>query len=360
MRAGRGGGHRRRCGRRRTATRASRRSAASSAARASTSCRSCGTCCKGDMSFVGPRPERPEFVAELTRADSASTASGTWCGRASPGGRRCCYTYGATVEDALQKLQYDLYYIKNLSIALDLFIIFETIKTVVLRKGALTVARDRPARIVNAMTIDVEDYFHVSVFDGVVPRAAWDGDGEPRRGQHRAAARPVRRVRRARHVLRARLGGGAVSGRWCGRSRARGHELASHGYAHRLVYDQTPDEFREDVRRAKDAARGRRRRSRCAAIARPASRSRRDRSGRSTSCSRRATRYDASIFPIRHDRYGIPDAPRWPHHDRARRRPDLRGARLDGPVRAARTCRSPAAATSASCRTRGRGGASRA
>ena len=46
------------------------------------------------------------------------------------------YTYGASVEDALQKLQYDLFYIKNLSIALDLFIIFETVKTVVLRKGA--------------------------------------------------------------------------------------------------------------------------------------------------------------------------------------------------------------------------------
>jgi lipopolysaccharide/colanic/teichoic acid biosynthesis glycosyltransferase len=46
------------------------------------------------------------------------------------------YTYGASTEDALQKLQYDLYYIKNLSIALDLFIILETIKTVVLRRGA--------------------------------------------------------------------------------------------------------------------------------------------------------------------------------------------------------------------------------
>ena len=46
------------------------------------------------------------------------------------------YTYGASVEDALEKLQYDLYYIKNLSIALDFFIIFETVKTVILRKGA--------------------------------------------------------------------------------------------------------------------------------------------------------------------------------------------------------------------------------
>ncbi len=46
------------------------------------------------------------------------------------------YTYGASVEDALQKLQYDLFYIKNLSLALDLFIILDTVKTVLLRKGA--------------------------------------------------------------------------------------------------------------------------------------------------------------------------------------------------------------------------------
>ncbi len=46
------------------------------------------------------------------------------------------YTYGASTEDALQKLQYDLFYIKNLSLALDLFIIVDTIKTVILRKGA--------------------------------------------------------------------------------------------------------------------------------------------------------------------------------------------------------------------------------
>ena len=46
------------------------------------------------------------------------------------------YTYGATTEDALQKLQFDLYYIKNLSIAFDVFIILSTVKTVLLRKGA--------------------------------------------------------------------------------------------------------------------------------------------------------------------------------------------------------------------------------
>jgi lipopolysaccharide/colanic/teichoic acid biosynthesis glycosyltransferase len=46
------------------------------------------------------------------------------------------YTYGASVEDALEKLQYDLFYIKNMSFALDIFILFETLKTVILRRGA--------------------------------------------------------------------------------------------------------------------------------------------------------------------------------------------------------------------------------
>ena len=90
---------------------------------------------KGDMSFVGPRPERPEFVEELTKqirfyGQRHIVRPGL------TGWAQVRYTYGATTEDALQKLQYDLYYIKNLSIALDLFIIFETVKTVVLRKGA--------------------------------------------------------------------------------------------------------------------------------------------------------------------------------------------------------------------------------
>jgi sugar transferase (PEP-CTERM system associated) len=90
---------------------------------------------KGDMSFVGPRPERPEFVSELTQqilfyGQRHIVRPGL------TGWAQVRYTYGATTEDALQKLQYDLYYIKNLSIALDLFIIFETVKTVLLRKGA--------------------------------------------------------------------------------------------------------------------------------------------------------------------------------------------------------------------------------
>jgi len=90
---------------------------------------------KGDMSFVGPRPERPEFVHQLTQAipfygQRHVVRPGL------TGWAQVRYTYGASVEDALMKLQYDLYYIKNLSLALDLYIIFSTIKTVVLRRGA--------------------------------------------------------------------------------------------------------------------------------------------------------------------------------------------------------------------------------
>lgn len=89
----------------------------------------------GDMSFVGPRPERPEFVTQLTEqirfyGQRHVIRPGI------TGWAQVRYTYGASVEDALQKLQYDLFYIKNLSLALDLYIIFETVKTVVLRKGA--------------------------------------------------------------------------------------------------------------------------------------------------------------------------------------------------------------------------------
>jgi sugar transferase (PEP-CTERM system associated) len=89
----------------------------------------------GDMSLVGPRPERPEFVSELTKqipfyGQRHAVKPGV------TGWAQVRYTYGASVEDALQKLQYDLFYIKNMSLALDLFIIFDTVKTVVLRRGA--------------------------------------------------------------------------------------------------------------------------------------------------------------------------------------------------------------------------------
>jgi len=89
----------------------------------------------GEMSLVGPRPERPEFVRDLT--DQIPYYRQRHVVRPGlTGWAQVMYTYGASVEDALQKLQYDLFYIKNMSFALDLYIIFQTIKTVILRSGA--------------------------------------------------------------------------------------------------------------------------------------------------------------------------------------------------------------------------------
>jgi sugar transferase (PEP-CTERM system associated) len=89
----------------------------------------------GEMSLVGPRPERPEFVSELQRTiPFYGFRHGVRPGLT--GWAQVRYTYGATVEDALEKLQYDLFYIKHITIAFDLFILFSTMKTVILRRGA--------------------------------------------------------------------------------------------------------------------------------------------------------------------------------------------------------------------------------
>lgn len=168
-----------------------------------------------------------------------------------------------------------------------------------------------PAPIVNAMSIDVEDYFHVSVFDGLVPRSQWDAM------ESRVEANTMRMldlfeehgVRSTFFVL------GWVGERYRNLVSAiaqRGHEVASHGYAHRLIYDQTLAAFRDDVRRAKaileDAAG-------CPVVGYRAP---------SYSITPRSLwaldvlveegyQYDSSIFPIRHDRYGIPVSARQPY-----------------------------------------------
>jgi sugar transferase (PEP-CTERM system associated) len=90
---------------------------------------------KGDMSLVGPRPERPEFVRDLTR-DIPFYGQRHVVRPGLTGWAQVKYTYGASTEDALEKLQYDLFYIKHMSPALDIFTMVLTIKTVVLRKGA--------------------------------------------------------------------------------------------------------------------------------------------------------------------------------------------------------------------------------
>jgi sugar transferase (PEP-CTERM system associated) len=88
----------------------------------------------GHMSVVGPRPERPEFVAGL-KEQIPYYGQRHVVRPGLTGWAQVRYTYGASVEDALMKLQYDLYYIKNRSLAFDLFIIAKTVKTVLMRKG---------------------------------------------------------------------------------------------------------------------------------------------------------------------------------------------------------------------------------
>ena len=89
----------------------------------------------GEMSLVGPRPERPEFVDTLS--DSIPFYSLRHVVRPGvTGWAQVRYTYGACVEDAMQKLQYDLYYIKHLTLAFDLIILVSTVKTVIGGRGA--------------------------------------------------------------------------------------------------------------------------------------------------------------------------------------------------------------------------------
>lgn len=90
---------------------------------------------RGDMSFVGPRPERPEFVEKLEQAIPYYALRH----RVKPGitgWAQICYPYGDSEDDAKAKLQFDLYYIKNYSLFLDLTILFQTAQVVIWHKGA--------------------------------------------------------------------------------------------------------------------------------------------------------------------------------------------------------------------------------
>jgi sugar transferase (PEP-CTERM system associated) len=90
---------------------------------------------RGEMSFVGPRPERPHFVAQLAQEipyyeQRHLIAPGL------TGWAQIKYPYGASIEDARQKLQYDLFYIKNFSLILDAIVLFETVKIILFGRGA--------------------------------------------------------------------------------------------------------------------------------------------------------------------------------------------------------------------------------
>ena len=168
-----------------------------------------------------------------------------------------------------------------------------------------------PYGVVNVMTVDVEDYFHVSAFDGIVSRARWD-TFESRVSRNTDA---LLEIFDAAHVRATFFVLGWVADRFPALVRRiadLGHEVASHSFQHRLLYELTPAQFREDVRQAKRAIE--------------------DASGqpvvgfRAPSYSivksslwaidvliEEGYTYDSSIFPIHHDRYGIPDAPRHPY-----------------------------------------------
>jgi len=90
---------------------------------------------RGDMSLVGPRPERPEFVAEL--AEKIPYYVERHCVKPGiTGWAQLCYPYGSSEQDALEKLQYDLYYIKHNSLLLDLVILVQTAEVALFGKGA--------------------------------------------------------------------------------------------------------------------------------------------------------------------------------------------------------------------------------
>ena len=165
------------------------------------------------------------------------------------------------------------------------------------------------ARVLNALTVDVEDYFQVSAFEYCVDRLNWDGfESRVCRNTERLLEMFEEAGVRATFFVV-----GWVADRFPHLVRAisrAGHELASHSYEHRLVYDMSPSSFREDLRKAKHALES------AAGVPILGYRA------PSYSITRRSLwaldvlieegyLFDSSIYPIRHDRYGIPE---WTRH----------------------------------------------
>lgn len=163
----------------------------------------------------------------------------------------------------------------------------------------------------NALTVDVEDYFQVAAFARQIDPATWDQIPlrVERNTQRLLDLFAEQGVRATFFVL------GWVAERCPGLVRAiadHGHEIACHGYSHQLIYGQTPAVFREETMRAK------------ACLEDQAQRPVLGYRAASYSITQRSLwaldvlaelgfAYDSSIFPIRHDRYGIPGSPRWPY-----------------------------------------------
>lgn len=168
--------------------------------------------------------------------------------------------------------------------------------------------------IVNALTIDVEDYFQVSAFAPHVPRADWDA----------RECRVEQNIERILALLAdANARGTFFTLGWIAerypaivrRIAAEGHEIASHGFGHQRASEQSPLEFLADIRLAKaiieDVAgcevRGYRAPSFSIGTSNPWA---------FDAIAAAGYRYSSSIYPIRHDHYGVPDAPRFVHESR--------------------------------------------
>ncbi|MGL4552338.1 MAG: XrtA system polysaccharide deacetylase [Gemmataceae bacterium] len=167
------------------------------------------------------------------------------------------------------------------------------------------------AAVLNALTVDVEDYFHVSGFDGVVSRDDWD-DLPTRVGPATERLLDLFAEADVRGTFFI-LGWLAERQPSLVRAiRAAGHEIGCHSYGHRLVYEQTVAEFRSDLRRGLDAledAVGER-----VTLYRAPSFSITEKSSWALDVlAEEGIRIDSSIYPVRHDRYGMPDAPITPH-----------------------------------------------
>jgi polysaccharide deacetylase family protein (PEP-CTERM system associated) len=163
----------------------------------------------------------------------------------------------------------------------------------------------------NALTIDVEDYFHVSGFEACVSRSQWDDF-------------PLRLADNTHHLLDI-LAAAGVRGTffvlgWVAERRpdvvkdirAAGHEVASHGHWHRLIYRQTPEEFRADVRQARDVLQDTLGEA-VTAYRAPSFSITRESLWALDVLVEEGFLLDSSIYPARHDRYGIPEAPPEPH-----------------------------------------------
>ena len=168
-----------------------------------------------------------------------------------------------------------------------------------------------PPKTVHAMTIDVEDYYHVSAFEKVISPKQWSE--WPSRVEHNTerlmALFDQHNIKATFFVL------GWVAERYPALIKAlsdQGHEIASHGYSHQLIYNQSPELFREETARSKTILE--------------------DITGQAISGYRAASysitpkslwaldilaelgfSWDSSIFPVRHDRYGIPGSPQSPY-----------------------------------------------